>query len=499
MDPTKSRRVAINAASSVIQVVLSGIALFELYRFITRHLTIKELGVWSLVLASTAVGRLADMGLGGGVVKFVAQDLGRNDASSAVRTVVMSLVAMGGLIAAACLISYPVLTYALSKIVVETASLQTAWELVPYALTALFVSCLSGVVLSALDGCQRMDRRAITGTIGAIVQLIAAYVLVPRFGLRGLATGQIIQAITVFSVGLAFFLRHVGMIRLQWFVWDGTRFKAMLRYGTSFQVAAIGQLLFEALLSRFGGLELTGYYEMANRMLLQLRSVIVSAFQALVPYVAGNALRDEQLHDVYVKSYRLLLLIAVPYYSSIGVASPLILTLWLGRFDARFVFTGACCLAGWSVNTMNVPSYYLYLGIGRLRWAVLSHIVIGLLVAILGSVAGWLVGGVGVLLASAVALGLGSHVVSLAFQREHGVRMSEIMPLSSISFMLIGAMGALVSTLVSLSMSSAHELALVTVYIGIVVAVLLFVLGWRNPTRKPFFRLLRQLSEAQHT
>jgi O-antigen/teichoic acid export membrane protein len=293
------------------------------------------------------------------------------------------------------------------------------------------------------------------------------------------------------------------MIRLQWFVWDGTRFKAMLRYGTGFQVAAIGQLLFEplakALLSRFGGLELTGYYEMANRMLLQLRSVIVSAFQALVPYVAGNALKDEQLHDVYVKSHRLLFLIAVPYYSLIGVVLPLVLTLWLGRFDARFVFTGACCLAGWSVNTMNVPSYYLYLGIGRLRWAVLSHVVIGLLMAILGSVAGWLVGGVGVLLASAVALGLGSHVVSLAFQREHGVRMSEIMPLSSISFMLIGAVGALVSTLVSVSMSSVHELALVTVYLGIVIAALLFVLGWRNPTRKPFFRLLRQLSEAQRT
>src|SRR5262249_47641359 len=157
MDATKSRRVAINAASSVIQVVLSGIILFELYRFITRHLTIKELGIWSLVLASTAVGRLADMGLGGGVVKVVAEDLGRNDALSAVRTVVMSLVAMGALTAGACFVSYPVLTYALSKIVIETAPLQTAWELLPYALTALFVSCLSGVVLSALDGCQRMD------------------------------------------------------------------------------------------------------------------------------------------------------------------------------------------------------------------------------------------------------------------------------------------------------------------------------------------------------
>ena len=481
------------------QVVLSGIILFELYRFITRHLSVKEIGVWSMVLASTAVGRLADMGLGGGVVKFVAEDLGRGDRASAARTVCMSLVGMAALTAAACLASYPVLYYVLPKLIAETAYFNAARDLLPYALSSLFVSALSGVVLSGLDGCQRMDRRAVTSTIGAVVQLAAAYLLVPRFGLRGLAGGQVIQGLFTFATGAFFLVRQLEVTQLRWSAWDGARFKAMLSYGGSFQAAALGQLLFEpvvkALLTRFGGLEFTGYYEMANRLLLQLRSVIVSAFQALVPYVAGGMITTTRLQNVYVSSYRLLFLAAVPYYSLIGVTLPLALTLWLGRFESKFVLTGAICLAGWSSNTMNVPAYFLYLATGRLRWTVLSHFAIGLLACALGTLGGWLWGGLGVLGASAFALSLGSHVVPMAFHREYRVRVSELMPLGNVALLLVGISGVIAAVVVSVTEASEglSHLTMATLLIALVDATLLAVLSWRDASRERLVNIVREL------
>jgi O-antigen/teichoic acid export membrane protein len=42
----------------------------------------------------------------------------------------------------------------------------------------------------------------------------------------------------------------------------------------------------KALLTKFGGLSLVGYYEMANKLIYQIRSLKVSANQILVPAFA---------------------------------------------------------------------------------------------------------------------------------------------------------------------------------------------------------------------
>ena len=68
-----SRRLISNAAVSVVQTVISGVVLFLLYRYLLDHLGTEQLGLWSVILASTSVARLSDLGLTGSVVKFVAR------------------------------------------------------------------------------------------------------------------------------------------------------------------------------------------------------------------------------------------------------------------------------------------------------------------------------------------------------------------------------------------------------------------------------------------
>ena len=52
-----------NAAFSVVEVAVSGLGLFFIYRNVVSELGVAMLGVWSLVLATTAFGRMADVGL----------------------------------------------------------------------------------------------------------------------------------------------------------------------------------------------------------------------------------------------------------------------------------------------------------------------------------------------------------------------------------------------------------------------------------------------------
>ena len=66
------------------QVLVSGITLFGLYKFIYRTLGPANLGLWSLVLATTGLARFTDLGLSGSLGRFVARHRALKDEAKAV-------------------------------------------------------------------------------------------------------------------------------------------------------------------------------------------------------------------------------------------------------------------------------------------------------------------------------------------------------------------------------------------------------------------------------
>src|ERR1017187_500234 len=76
------------------QVVVSGIALFVLYKFIYRTLGLGTLGLWSLVLATTGITRSADLGLAGSLGRFVARYRALNNQAQAVLVIETGLLSV---------------------------------------------------------------------------------------------------------------------------------------------------------------------------------------------------------------------------------------------------------------------------------------------------------------------------------------------------------------------------------------------------------------------
>ena len=48
-----------------------------------------------------------------------------------------------------------------------------------------------------------------------------------------------------------------------------------------------------------------------------------------------------------------------------------------------FVSMGLLLTIGWFFNSMNAPTYFVYLGTGRLRWNTLAHIAMGIMMTII--------------------------------------------------------------------------------------------------------------------
>ena len=84
----------------------------------------------------------------------------------------------------------------------------------------------------------------------------------------------------------------------------------MAGYGLQFQVITASQALREpvtkALLAKFGGLSVTGYYDLASRWVVTIRELIVQANQVLIPAISHLRERDPRsIPLVYRESYRL--------------------------------------------------------------------------------------------------------------------------------------------------------------------------------------------------
>ncbi len=498
------RQLSKNAFVSIIQVIVSAALLFELYRFLLRQLGSEQIGVWSLVIASTAIARLGESGIGGGVTKFVAGDLGNQDRARAASTISMSAVATAVIIGLICLAVAPSLSVGLAKLIARPDLLASGQALLPWALATLWLGSVSQIFLNALDACQRSDLKAIAVIIGAIGQILVAYLIVPRYGLLGLGSVQLAQTAATMAVAIVYLIATLKPDPGAWLAYDRKRFIEILRYGGGFQFSAIGILLFDptvkALLAVFGGLGLTGFYEMANRAVGQFRAIIVEGYHVLVPYLAHRAANQEmdsaQMVSTYRAAHGLLLAIAIPGYALLAAALPAIFTLWLGRYDADFVQIGVILTIGGLINTLVISHYFIFLAIGKLRWNIWSHIAIGVLNVLFAGLGGWLYGGIGVVVGAMAALALGSLVLPIAFHREFALRLRdfappEITPLFATS--LIGAAGLLgLQSLWGLQLQ--QSLILAGLFVLFALACLLAF--WRYPLTLDIVRRLRERPAA---
>ncbi|MDE2436138.1 MAG: lipopolysaccharide biosynthesis protein [Sphingomonadales bacterium] len=482
------QRVARNAVFAVAQVILSAAALLLTYWLMMRSLTVEEIGLWSLVVGSTLVARLSEMGLGAGVLRFVAGDMASGRPDRAAQTIGMAAVAVLILVSLLAVLVQPVLSNYLHRL--TPARLHYAVDaLLPAALAGVALGAVGNVFMAAIDGAQRMDVRAMIQVGGSLVQLAATWFILPRFGVSGLGQVQVAQSALLLVAGVVATLRLLRQPLRAYAGFDRTRFRELAFYGGGLQISAIAQLLFDpllkVLLTTFSGLTLTGYYDMANRIVIQARSFIVAAYGALVPHIAARtadkAINPELVRGIYRESMTLLLFVLLPYFAVVGASLPLALVVWKGGYDPVFVQVALVQFVAWWLNLLSLPAYMLYVGMGKLRWTILSHAITAAIMVIAGEAGGAWCGGVGVLLAGAMALVLGSIAVMIAFMKEFGLRIADIATPAALRGFCLVLVAVAASAVVSRMPERSDWAVLLALPLG--VGALALALIWKDPAR----------------
>lgn len=433
----QKRQILVNAVMSVIQVVVNGGTLIILYRFLLNTIGVERLGIWAVVLSTTSVALIANSGLSGSVVKFVAKYVARGQDETVSNVIQTVTISVGILLGFILLTAYPLANW-LFGLVIPVANLRDALSILPYSLLSLWIMAIAGVFNSSIDGYQRIDLRSILLIASSLFYLLLCFLMVPAYGLMGLAYAQVIQAF-ILLIGSWFLLKRcMRSLPIFPYKWDRKLFNEIVGYGLNFQVISISQMFYEpitkALLAKFGGLAMTGFYEMARGMIYQLRTLFVAAAQVLLPTIADLQEKNpENIQKVYKDSYRLVLYFAIPFFSLIIALTPIISQLWIGKYENVFVRFSTWLAVGWFISTLMAPASFVILGIGKLRWYTIGNVTIGVLNLGLGLLLGNIYGGTAVVAAWVFSLSLGSLIAPISYHYSYKIPipMIELLPKES--------------------------------------------------------------------
>ena len=422
-------KIAINGLVSMFQVFLSGSMLFFIYRFLIKHIGMEEFGLWSIIMTTTSFAKLSEIGMSGRVTKFVSMHIANKKEDQACDVIQTSVLTIAVMMGSVILIAYPISDEIL-KIAIPLNGMTRAKELLPYAMVSLWLGSLAGAVQAGLDGCQHIVSKNIILMITNIIFMISLLLLVPTYGILGVAIGQIIQTLLVLLISWVVLRKYLLGLPIIVNRWSLLIFKQIFKYSFNFQINSIASLLFEPIskifMSKYGGLSSVGYYEIASQYILKLRSLLISANQVIVPATAElNEKSPELVRNLYLKSFRFVAYLSTIYYVGIIICSPIVSIFWLDGVNSQFLIFVSILTFGWWINNLSAPAYFINLGTGQMNGNTVLHILGGILNLLLCMFLGPLYGGTGIVLAAMIALLIASISLLLITHYEYKIKIEE--------------------------------------------------------------------------
>ncbi|WP_081494405.1 lipopolysaccharide biosynthesis protein [Bradyrhizobium genomosp. III] len=412
-----------NTLWSVLEVCVSGLSLFLLYKFVIGHLGLKALGLWSLVLATSSLARLGDIGAATGLSRFVAFAIAQANEQRARQYVETALIANSAIYLCLSLLLFLPLRLGLEA-VAPPDSFDEAARLLPYGMASFVLLNVSAVALSALVGQQRTDLKSKVVIVGTFSQILVAFIAVPRFGLHGMAWGQIAQGTVTVLIAWLVFLRNLKAAHRVTLPigFQFKLFRELFGFGVRLQFSNLVSFAFEPatkfVMSAVSGLETLGLFEMTYRMVLQVRHITAAPTVALVPaFVELQESSPSEIPRLYERSVANIIFGGSLLFL-VALSSPIIGLAWTGAYSTQFVLFAWLLSVGWFFNLLGTPAYQLAISRALIRWNILGHLLTSAGSPLLVFLLGQSLGPIGSVFGVAAALGAGA-VYSMKMNCKH--------------------------------------------------------------------------------
>jgi len=379
-----SSQLRINMASGVVVTVISAVTMMVAFPIYLHFLGYEKYGVWLVLATVLSFAQLGNLGIGHAVMKLVAEEHGRDDIESIQKYVMtaISILLISGSIALAVILVFKGRIVGLFKL--SDANAQTALWLLPYiGILSIYVFIVQALN-ATLSGLGRMDLANYIQAVGRIVVVtVTSILLYTGRGIESLLVGNTLSYVLIHVVSLICIGRvaHIHLLRLRNL--DAKRGKRILCFGGGVfggsVVAMVGIPFNKLMLSRYAGVDSLPVFEIAFRGAMQLRSMIEAGFRALMPEISrlsGNMTEytKDRMSQINRGAIKLILLFGIPMYVAMLIFATPLLRIWLREGFIDTIPTAfRIMLVATFMNLLIVPSFYILLGIGRIREVFISQ------------------------------------------------------------------------------------------------------------------------------
>jgi len=422
---SKGNNILKNALSAIFLVLITAVVYIFLYKYLIGAVGIDQLGVWSLVIATISIGAVANSALSESVIRFVAIYSVKNDWLNVSKVLFTSCYVLALLLTVFLSIIYGA-SYFVLPFVVKNNYLVLARSLLPWGLLGFWMNGIATAFLSFFEGMRLAYIKNMVSAASVFLFYAASLFLVPKYGLIGVVYAQVIQSAALLVASAILVFIKLPVISLRPLGRKSDLFRQIMGFSVNLQFVSIISILYEPVtkyfLAKYGNISFVGFYEMANRLVLQARSVIISATQILVPNMTIEAEKSlEALNAIYFKVFSIVFSISTYMLAAIIIFLPYISIIWIGHFEPIFIISTIILGVGWYINIFTSPAYFVNYATNTLKINVRGQLITAVLNPCLCLLLGVYFGSYFIVAGWALALTGGAIYIMMASHKKYQV------------------------------------------------------------------------------
>lgn len=368
--------------------IVIALSQFTVYAFINKNLGRDILGVWSLIVAATSIGQISNLGFSNSLVRYLPEMILKKkeeDIKNMIGTINLTnfIISLPLLL----LLYFPAVIYASNLL--SPALLPVFKSVIPVTMAALFINNLFSVYSYLLDAMQKYYLRCLVQIAGWIIFMVLSLLLMPAFGLYGVAVALLIQYVVQFTAILLVVYFKKLLHKIAPFHFDKKSFKMIYAFGIKSQSISILVIFFDPLVKYFItkniGLSATANYEIGNKIVMQARNLLVNANQVIIPNIvlhkeAGT--ENRYFENVLIKN----IFLSISAGMILLLFAPLAVYFFSEKNNNALMLCVIILNIGWVTNMITSVHYYCCIGVDKIGKLVLYHLLLSVCVIVFYSI-----------------------------------------------------------------------------------------------------------------
>lgn len=355
------------------------------YPVYLRYLGTERYGLWaifSVIIGFAAIGKL---GIDSAVTKYVSEEYGRGNSLGIEKyfsTAIISLLFSAVFVCIFC--------FLLKRLIIEILNIPEIYisvsnRLFPYMVVLSVLVFFIKVADATLRGIGRVDL-ANYYNLGTKIISVVVTIIFLKFdcGIWSLLGGQVLFYTLWGFLALLGTYRELGSLHFSLKLFDLGCLRKIIGFGGVMTTARLVSMFLvpfnKVIISKYAGLDEVTYFDIANRGVRQFRNVFVMGIRAIMPEISRLSVKAEnakdKIHEIFKKSMRLISHLAIPMMIILFLLAPSLLRLWLSnQYVPKIADAFRLMLVGSAMNLLVIPIYYLFMGIGKIKYCFINHFI----------------------------------------------------------------------------------------------------------------------------